>query len=102
MLTAETITDEQIRELRREMAEERIYERWPDGTGAMMLVTDLALQSGRDDDPARRWTAERDRRLPTPAAVRNARARCAEILNAREALEWEHGRQPEQRVKRTR
>ena len=38
MITADTITDEQIRELRRCMAEERNCERWPDGRGATMLI----------------------------------------------------------------
>ena len=74
-ITAETITDEQIRDLRILIVEEQTFERWPDGVGSMMNVTDLALQGAVDD-----------KRCPTPAAVRHARARCAEILNARAKL----------------
>jgi hypothetical protein len=79
-VTADTITDEQIRELRLLMAEERTYERWPDGAGSTMNVADLALQ--------RSWSGETisngvSVRFPTPSAITAARARCAEILNAR-------------------
>lgn len=66
MITADTITDEQIRELHSEMRSAE------DG---FMYVTWEAL--GHEQGPCYR--------KPTADEVRDARARCAAILNAREA-----------------
>jgi hypothetical protein len=85
VITADTITDEQIRELRLLLREEHIYERWPDGAGSMRSVTDLALQHC-EHVAVRMIAASRKESwasLAAPAIVRSARARCAEILNAR-------------------
>jgi hypothetical protein len=80
MPTADTITNEQIRELR-----------------------DAAYREGNDEivgfchaalgvyDPLHALTFR---------SREDGRARCAEIIEARDAREWEHDRQPEQRVKR--
>ena len=68
MITADTITDEQIRELRRDVMREwgeRVGKReiWPEGKEALRL-TIWAMDAGH-------------------AECHHARARCAEILNAR-------------------
>lgn len=65
MLTADTITDEQIRELRR------------------LVVGDSATTSRQADELCHLvWVALDDGKLPH-RTIRDARGRCAEILNAR-------------------
>lgn len=65
MLTADTITAEQIREVRR------------------MVVDDPLLSSAHTDEICHVcWIALDDGRLPH-RIIKEARARCAEILNAR-------------------
>jgi hypothetical protein len=84
VITADTITDEQIRQLRDELVAEIAGSRAPLEAWTMPLdkalcEADWALSHGwgfvSDDDAC---AAIRDRR-------RAARARCAEILNARKA-----------------
>lgn len=72
MLTAETITDEQIRELRSKY----LYvdnKPFPDSYAVEVTDTALGLRS--------RYQA--DAQTPAPDSIHSARARCAEILNAR-------------------
>lgn len=70
-LTADTITDEQIRELLVEF----LYTKPLDSYAVDLADKALGRQSRyQPHDPARQ---------PSPDCIRNARARCAEILNAR-------------------
>lgn len=62
MITADTITDEQIREL---------WSTQPNAITGVTLMEALGLEH---------WPRMRK---PTPAEIRAARARCAEIINAR-------------------
>lgn len=71
MLTADTITDEQIRELR----QRALYAK-PFCDSYVVDDCDSALGLA----PTR---YRRDASKPDAAAIRRARARCAEILNAR-------------------
>jgi len=57
-LTAETITDEQIRDLRRDA--------WDDGQGEVSFICNIALGP-----------------ISLPSVNRNARAHCAALINAR-------------------
>lgn len=77
MLTADTITDEQIRELRkdvmREWAKRGKTTSWPEGkkilNDCVVALTDRRSMAMQIDD--------------VRCGVHGARARCAEILNAR-------------------
>lgn len=83
MLTTSTITDEQIRELKR-----REVERAKSGIGGELLEVcvenillcdqALGIAWGPDTEIERVWA-----RITYGATVDRARARCAEILNAR-------------------
>lgn len=68
-LTAETITDAEIRELREQA--------FANGMQTTVLICRVALGEDRWDDALHGY------RKPTLDEQRNCRARCAEILNAR-------------------
>ncbi len=77
MITADTITDEQIRELRMSLARE---------IDAFSPGSCMRLAVWTDFDATTRALG-RDLRRKGSGAKREARARCAEILNARAAKE---------------
>jgi hypothetical protein len=86
MLTADTITDEQIRELRDQLLRNPFDDRA--ATYAAVDACDIALGSARPIDNATKTPALRTRESARSwcAALFRApddRARCAEILNAR-------------------